>query len=456
MKKIIIYGFVMILLISTLHALGISPSRNEVYYESGQKIKKSFLILNNEFKDTNVKLFAGGSLGEYIEFENETVKLRNDKYETVVNYYITMPRNLDPGVHSAEIIAIESSDSSSNILVANIGILHKLNVRVPYPDQYIEGIFYLSEARPNENVLFTITVSNVGSEDLKKIRGSIIITGSNKQGVAQFNTNEISLEKGVKSKIVGNWIANVQPGTYHAQAIVEYDNGKILLLEKDFDIGEPLVDIENIKVNSFKLGTIAKFDISVINKWNQNIPGIYGITEISDNSGALIDTYKTSSEDIPASGSKELYSYWDTADINPGEFTISVKVHYLGRIREKVYEMTVKQNEIILKSPSITGEVIGNNNEFKVNSTLLIIIVIGLFIIVIIQMVFKYLSKKPPIQKTDKKISINETHPELRNYIKTKLSQGYSRESIRHALLDKGWNIDIIDYEMMKAEEKTE
>lgn len=455
MKRAIIFGLVFILLASSVLGLGISPSRNEVYYSSGEIREVSFRIINNEHKDANIRLIARGELADYVDFEKELVEIRTDEPEKIITYTMNMPRKLEPGVHTVEIVAVESGYGNDEILVANVGVVHKLHVRVPYPDQYLEGILYISEARPNEEVTFTATVSNVGSDDIEKIQGSLLITGPSNEGVARLSTDEISLAKERKSKVEAKWIANVNPGTYHVQAIIEYDNGKVLVLEKDFDVGEPLIDIEDVRVASFKLGTIAKFDIAIANKWNQKMPDVYGITDISDSTGVPVDSYKTSSADIPAEGTKEFNAYWDTTGIEAGEFIISVKAHYLGRIKEKVYEMEVKENEIILTSPSFTGQVISNNEQpGKLNTTVIIIVVVGIFIVVLAQMIMKYMGSGAPKKKqaAAKEPPRNE-YPELRKYIKKRLGQGYSRDAVRKSLEEKGWNRNVIDYEMIKAEE---
>ncbi len=455
-KKLLIGIVVCFMLLNYVNALGLSPSKIELFFESNTRKESYFRIINNENKDVQVSLYVRGDLAKYIELENNLITIAENEPEAIVKYIVNIPRDLSPGTHSAEILAVENGNTVGNILLANIGIIHQIKVRVPYPDQYIEGMLYISEARPNEKTTFTVTLYNVGTKDIENVKGSIIISNSNNQPITSIKTNEISLEAGKKSKIEGEWTVNILPGTYNAQAIVEYDNNKVLNMEKDFDIGEPLIEIDSLTANSFKLGTIAKFDIILSNKWNQDMQNVFAITEISDDKGVLIDKYQTNSETIPSLGTSKLSAYWDTDDIDPGDFIMSVKAHYLGRIREKIYELKVKQNEIIIQAPSITGEVVGSENEFKVNTTLLIIIVVGLFVIVILQMVLKYLAKSKPPKKEEKTEKLETGHQDLRKYIKSKLSQGYTRDSIRKTLLEKGWERETIDYEMMKAEENIE
>jgi hypothetical protein len=340
---------------------------------------------------------------------------------------------------------VESADNAGgNRLQANIGVIHKLYVQVAYPEEYIEGMLFIGETKPNEATTFSILLTNVGSKDLSKIKGQILIRGPNGEGVAKILTNEISLKTKEKSKLTASWIANTAPGTYHAQAIIEYDN-KILVLEKDFDVGEPLLDIEALRVGPFKLGTIARFDITLKNMWNQEIKDVFGVTEITDKNGALVNTYKTSSVDVPAEGKKDITSFWDTRDVSPGEFLITIKTQYLGRIREKIYELTVEQDKI--KVNSLSGEAVARQPVSQnTQENYIIWIIVLIFTVIVLKLVLDFMVRI-------KKVRVAE-NPELRRIIKEKLKEGFSKTAIIDNLLDKGYSKEIIEKEMLKAEDE--
>jgi hypothetical protein len=312
-KKSFIWIIVCLILVSYVSGLGLSPSKLELFFEENTKKESYFRIINNENKDLKLSLFVRGDLAKYVELGSSIITIPENEPEAIIRYTVNYPSNLKPGVHKVEILAVENENTVGNILLANIGLVHQVNIRVPYPDQYLEGTLFISETRPNEKTTFTVSLYNVGTKDIEKIKGSIIISGSDGQPVLSIKTNEISLKAGQKSKITGEWIVNLNPGTYNAKAMVEYDNDKILVLEKDFDIGEPLIDIDSLSIGPFKLGTIAKFDISLSNKWNQDMLNIFADTEIRDDKGVLVETYRTSSVVLPSLGSAKLSSYWDTS-----------------------------------------------------------------------------------------------------------------------------------------------
>ncbi|MBU0757639.1 MAG: hypothetical protein KKF44_06220 [Nanoarchaeota archaeon] len=454
-----IIGFIVlcILLTSIVQAVGVAPSKSEIFFEENIEKTLSFRIINNEHKDAEFAVYMKGDLADYLSLENDRIKISASESEKSVYYRLDMPVKMKPGPIHADIYVVEMSENGpgeDNLIKANIGVMHRLTVNVPYPDEYLQGILYISDAKPDEIVDFTVSLSNVGSEDLESIKGQIIITSSDGQSVAKISTDEILLESKKKSKLTAQWNARVSPGTYHALALIEYGE-KVLVIEKDFDIGEPLLEIEELRIGSFKLGTIAKFDIIARNEWNNRINDVYAVTEIQDENNVVVETYKSSTVDVPALAKKELSSYWDTNSIEPGIFVINVKLNYLGRSREKAFELDVRENKIIVRDPTLTGQVIGeidNAGGFDPKSMIMILISIVCILSLII-IVFAAKAKFRPKLSEGNQSPGNEN---LMRFIKVKLQHGFSEESIRKNLMEKGWNKETVDEAILKAEEENE
>jgi hypothetical protein len=253
----------------------------------------------------------------------------------------------------------------------------------------------------------------------------------------------------------------VEPGTYQAQAVTQYD-GKILLLEKSFDVGEPLIDITRVQAGPFHLGTIAKFDISLLNNWNQELKGVYGETKIWDSNGVAVNNYKTSVIDIPGSATKDIAAYWDTAGVNAGKFMISIRANYLGRSREKNFNLDVQQDQI--KVSSLTGDVIGAGDAGP-KPDMLFYIVPALAVVVIALYFFikkrkdalkkkqhaesgDFLKSQPAIPVGGQKIPTD-----LKEYITFNLKQGISVSAIKGKLLEKGYDEKFIDSIILDSED---
>ncbi|NTV23076.1 MAG: hypothetical protein HGA85_01715, partial [Nanoarchaeota archaeon] len=378
MNSKIAVGIALILLsFSFAHAVGVAPARTEVFYESLKETDIIFNVINNEQSSGKIALIAKGDLAEYITFESDSVYISSEEYQKPVKYKINFPVKMSPGQHTADIWVVKSdqdpSKAEGDILNVNIGVIHKLIVNVPYPDQFIDGMLYIKPALPGEEAEFTIMLSNIGTKDISSVKAQILITDPENQGVAKLSTNEIGLKQKEKSKIIAKWRPDQVQGTFKAQAIVEYDGGKIIVLEKGFDIGEPLLEIETITVESFRLGTIAKFDIMLKNTWNQDLINIFGDTEIRDSQGTIVSKYKTSAIDVPSFGRKELGAYWDTKQASEGDYMISVRRPYLGKLKEETYRLKVETDRITVNS--LTGQVISDAPDSPTSNTWLFVLI---------------------------------------------------------------------------------
>ena len=120
------------------------------------------------------------------------------------------------------------------------------------------------------NSIFIIPVLSLGEENINKASATIDILGPTNEKLATVKTDEKAVESKNRRDLTAKWKADVNPGVYHAVAVVNYD-GKLVRVEKNFGVGNLLIDVVDVKVKNFKLGGIAKFEISLENKWNQKI-----------------------------------------------------------------------------------------------------------------------------------------------------------------------------------------
>ncbi len=431
----------LLLLSASALSLGVAPSKSEVFFEPLAEKEMVFRVINNENKEMDVALLAKGPLSEYITFERVNLHFSADEYEKMISYRFNLPSSMKPGPNTVDIIVVEVGKGDDSMLTASVGVTHKATVVVPYPDRYVEGIIYVSPARPNEKVDFTIGLANLGTKPVSGIAGRIVITGSDGSGVAELRTSETSLEAGAKGKVTASWMASVPPGSYHAEAVITYDNGKITVVDKDFDVGEPLVDISELRVGSFKLGTVAKFDIGLQSMWGQTITDAYAETEIRDASGYVVDSFKTSTSSIQPQSKTFLTSYWDTVDTQAGEFMITVKAHYLGRTVEKIFGLDVEDKKITVREPEFTGRVVSSGPRLPAldfNAPVIVLVVVLVFLLALVKIYLDYKVKVAP-QAGDEEVS------RLKEYVKSMLKEGYSKEAIRDAMQKKGWKKDQID-----------
>ena len=440
-------------LLPIVQSIGVAPAYKEVFFEPGKELDLSFRIINNDQKDMKIILYTKGELANNAEIPNK-IEIKSHELEKTVDYKVIQPLKLNPGINILSVYIVESNIQEDNVDVVktNLGIVHKLKIIVPYPGEYLQGMMFIEGNKPNKDIHFTLSLNNLGTERLDNIKGTIVISDSKDRGVAQIVTTTTSLDSKQKGKIVGNWIPK-EKGRYTTQAIISY-NDEVLLIEKEIEVGEILIKIKDIKVVRFKLGDISRMDLLLENTWNEDIEKVLAKTEIYDEHSNKISTYDSSPVDIGPNSEKEIPVYWETQEVEPGNYILNVILEYFGKKTEKSYEIAVDEDSMTFLDGT-TGRVISgseeSDNKFNpIGVLVFIVITLGL---IIIKMSKKPKQRQAPVKKSkvEKKIKINE---KTKEYIRYNMEQGISIKALKKRLLEKGYNENYIDQAILEMEDE--
>jgi hypothetical protein len=350
----ILFAMIMVFMLSagSVHAIGVTPGRSTIDFEPGAEVRKTITINNNEHKSFNAYVYAEGELSEYFTFDNEILVFRESDNSRQVTYTLKLPEELvPPGDHWGRIVIMElpetetGTSSGDTKILATVAVVHQVRIKVPYPGTFLQLDMTVQEAVPGEDVKFFVKVFNLGTEDVSEVTASIDILGPTNQVIDTIETDSISLKSMQKGELVGVWEADVNPGLYHATAIVRYD-GEAGRVDKTFYVGNMIVDILDISVKDFTLGSVAKFDIYTESKWNQEIENVYAHMIIWDEFGNEVADFKSASLDMQPFEKAHLYAYWDTEGIREGEYTARLSIHYAGRTTEREIRTSVGLNSI--------------------------------------------------------------------------------------------------------------
>jgi hypothetical protein len=385
-------------------ALGLAPSRQIIDYDTTPHTF-TLRVVNNEHKDMSVKIYAKGDFASYVKIPVDHLTISKTESEKSFTYSVTLPANLEPGMKTIEIAVEETpldtseADQGTTIFSSSI-VIHQLQVQVPYPGKYAEGMLFISNGNVNDTVTFTANVVNRGSEVLHDISGEIVIKGPTNEELYRVKSNAlVSLDPQTSGKLVVNWLAQVNPGTYYAEFVVNYED-KQFVLRKTFVVGDYEMEIKDVRVGSFKLGAIAKFDVDIINRWNTPFNEVYGELHVLDQSGNEVSTFKTTSIEAKPLVTSTLQGYWDTANTKIGNYDIRVVLHYADKVSEKVFKTVVGVDSITVQDVSLIGNVVAKNESGKEIN--IWIILVGILVAINIGwfIYFKFLRKndntKPP------------------------------------------------------------
>ncbi len=372
------------ILIQAVLAIGVSPVKTIIDFEPGKQ-EVTVRIINNEHKDFKAVVYAEGDLAEYIELQTTLITIKAEEDSKSLSFNLNLPDKLEkPGTHEAKITILEFpkefATEEGNAVIRAVGsVVTKVIVRVPYPGKYAEADLIITQAEVDKPIIFTIPIYNFGQEDIQKVKATITIYGATYEEIAVIESDEKQVKSKEQTKLIASWLPNVNAGVYHAKVRVEYDGNRINL-EKNFNVGNLFVEISKVEVNDFILGGVARFDIYLESKWNQEIKDVYGEMTVMDKKGSIYTKSKTATVDIPAYEKSKLEAYWDTKDVQIGLYDVLLKIFYGDKTTERLIETQVNIDSI-RTSLEPTAKVVGGRAGLFTRDTVLVLLVIVLIVI---------------------------------------------------------------------------
>jgi hypothetical protein len=381
----------LVLAISVASALGVTPARTTVGFTPGMEQEISFTVVNSEYKDIHLVVYVKGELNQTIEFSETEFDMPSTLESKELKYHFTLPDNLSPGPHTAEILIMQRAENaavSEAFVGATVAVSHQLVVNVPYPGKYARADMNVLNANEHNEVTFIIPIISLGEQDIEQAHAIISIYDLTGDKLDQFQTDSISVPTGQRKEIVGKWTANVPLGRYLAKAHVVYSGGEIDL-EKEFAVGNETLELQRVTVPSFSLGGIAKFEMLIENKWSEPIAGAYAQTQVFDKNGDIMADFKSPTYDVPALNKSTFVSYWDTAGINEGTYDTSVYMRYGSKYSKQDIQLQVSSNEIVALG---LGFVISEGKGGK--SSLVTILIIVIVVLVLLNLLWFFILRK--------------------------------------------------------------
>ncbi|MFH1238234.1 MAG: LPXTG cell wall anchor domain-containing protein [archaeon] len=390
-KSLIIFAL-LIILIGNVSALGVTPARTTIDFEPGLKRVVNFSVVNSESKDMSLIISPQGELNASISLKENSVTMSSSEQSRQLSYEVTLPNDLSPGLHIAEVVILqlpEKSKTSEAYVGAALAVVTQLYVYVPYPGKYAEADLNIVNAEQGGDAVFIIPVVNRGEFDLVSVKANIDIYNKLNEKITSFNTATISVASKERKELVSKWKADAPVGIYRAVVTLTYD-GETINLEKQFNIGKEELELQQLEVNDFNLGDIAKLEMLVENKWSEQISGAYAQMQIYNAQNDLIADFNSANYDIPALSKKLIISYWDTAGVKPATYEAKVFLKYRDTSSQKNLQLKVSENRIeviglgyVVSSEVSTGD-----------SNLIFILVVGIIVLILINLLWFLLLRK--------------------------------------------------------------
>jgi hypothetical protein len=336
--------------------IGVTPGRKTIDFEPNFEGEFSFAVLNSDHKDMKALLYVEeGEFSDIVTLYNALVDFSAGEDSKTFRYRVTLPEQMEkPGNHDVKIVIRELPKDVENpgtFVGATTAVIHQVRIKVPYTGKYAEIGLEIADAQPGETVNFFVKTYNIGTQEIARAKATIEIRGPTNEVIDTVETEEKAIASNGRSDLTAHWQADVNPGIYHAVAVLDYD-GKVARDEKNFYVGNLFIDVKDITVKGFRLGGVAKFNIMVESKWNERIEGVYGEMIITDLEGDVIANVKSASVDVEAFQEQVLLAYWDTEGVEKGVYDASLVLHYAGKTTERKLKTYIELE-------SLTTEIIG-------------------------------------------------------------------------------------------------
>jgi hypothetical protein len=349
-------------------------------------------VINSDHKNANFVVYVQGDLNESIMLRETSFSMKSSEEERILAFDIQFPESLLPGPHQAEVVVLQLPDSSSSKGIgasAALAVATQVDVYVSYPGKYVESEMKVSGGDTNKKIV--IALLGRGKQKVEHAYADIEIYDSKGNLVKTLKTNEVSVSEYERKEVYADWEANVSSGKYVARAVLHYDDASDIL-EANFEVGELLLDLQQISVKNFHLGEIAKFDMIVQNKWSEMISDAYAELRVFDSSMNEIGDMKSAAYSIPSGMQTTMNLYWDTKDIVEGLYKANVVLNYAEKKTQQDLQLDVKPNSIDVIG---LGYVISSATTSSGNKGLIIIIVSLVILIILINVSwFLFLRKR--------------------------------------------------------------
>ncbi|HHE36667.1 MAG TPA: hypothetical protein ENL16_02525 [Candidatus Woesearchaeota archaeon] len=332
----------LLLLISLVSGLGISPARKTIDFQPNKTVELDFNIINSEQRDFQAELRAIGELSSIIFFKNTTIQVNSAQYRVPFKIILRFPSYMEPGIHTSKIeISPVLPSTRENMFVAYIALQAPLTVRVPYPAKYLDLSFRALEVDEGTPVPFYITLDNLGSEDIDEAVAEVEVYDPENKLVARAITRKVSVASNSVKEVQALPSPILRKGVYNL-IITAYYDGQEKRLKTNFSMGEPLIRVKGVITKKLVKDEINKVIFRAYNDWNTElvVHGIIGVGQAKTE----IPVFKLSPGE-----EREVAGFFEAKGITPGEYNMSLTLMYANQI--KTYTFPVRIIERISVKP---------------------------------------------------------------------------------------------------------
>ena len=355
-STITILIMITILLASSVVSIGVGPAQTTIAFEPNLTKEYTIYVYNTENKAFEVYLELEGELEQYLNLESKGETFQESDESKPIMFGVSFPKDIPPGEYGGKIRIVEKPLGQGTI-IASLGVLHTITLKVPTHGKYIRENL---EEKEDQVIL---TIKNIGIKEIQELLvESIIYDESNNYNHQDSRTN-------FKSDEVFNTTITLPTvlGQYEQNINIRFDEAS-KNITRHFKVGEINIFATSFDILDFKFRQINSIEVNLSSNWNKKVTDV----------DVEIDIYKENDlvetiigEALTIKDYKQTNLFWETGNISIGEYKFVVRVTHEGKtLSSRDYLITLEEEITQVKKQSLIPQAI--------------VIIIGLIILFIL------------------------------------------------------------------------
>ncbi len=383
--KHILILLVLVLFSANVSAIGIGatkPFEFPMLFEPGKEFDIHFQVTGY---DNEPEIFVEGDLRDYVVLsEVSGIETGTARFSA----HVKLPQEIaEPGIHAFYVGANDKLLPGQGM--GGIARIRKAYlVIVLFESKEIEAQIAAPNMNVDERSDMIVEVTSWTKQKIDEVYAEIAIVDAQNNPVKTIYTQKSALESGKKLSLAAMLDSTgLKPGSYEAKAKIFYD-GQYKEVSDAFNLGTLTVKLGDY-TRIFSESTVNPLVISVESGWNNRIDDVYAEGYVDG-----VRIFKTTTEDLLPWDSKELSSFWDTANYPPGNYTVLLKVFYSGGQQSFDLNYEVMQKEDYLAATGKAQVKVEKPSALSSRVMILMSITVALLVLAVVNILWMIKQKK--------------------------------------------------------------
>jgi len=340
-KRILIFLVLLVLLAGSVQAVGLAswgPIVKKIDFIPNHQEVFSYMVTTTVDFNQDYTLVVEGDLAEYVTITPsqtlENIAPGQDPWFNVIINFPSSEGNITPGIHNIKIGVVEGALDAIGGVGGRTAVTTRIEVRILHPGKYLVTNLDAPNANINEPVRMNLYLENWGKQTINSAQAQIDVYTKEGQFKDTISSNSVPVPTAGQAETYAVLdTAGYLPGDYYAEGIVNWD-GQQTPVNDTFKIGT-----QDIKINSytatFEKDKINPLVINIESVWNSITSNVYATVNLPNGQ------VQTPTVALRPWENKNLTTYWDTSDVELGQYDARLILHYAGKSKSENIQVEV-------------------------------------------------------------------------------------------------------------------